>query len=215
MIPLSWQILDHIPQFIATMDKVVIIWGMYSFIHQLNLQNATAVADRALGRLPELKNRIKLLHGCQQQGNLSVVKDIKDLYKNLFIDLQQLGIAEHYYVIKNRIEILLKDEMHCYALQSSEQLLSDGMQKQLEQTKEDLLDFIDQLEDELMTIYRMSHYNFMHSLSNSFLKVFWFSIVIYMISHKLYQQAISLFIVGVIFLLCLKLYKQYMHNKNI
>lgn len=191
-----FQSLDHIPLFIGTMDKVVIIWGMFSFIHQLNLQNATAVADRALGRLPELKNGIRSLQGCVQDTDTDLIKNIQDMYKKLFIDLQQLDIATKYYTIKNRIEMLLKDELVCHQVIDNSKIDMTDVQLKFEQNKENTILFIDELEDELMKIYSISHQSFLHTLSKSFVRVTWISLVVYLISRHLYVGAISLFFVG-------------------
>ena len=218
------EIIGHIPGLLDIMNKVVTIWGLLNFVNQLSLQNASSVADRALGRLPGLKKGIEDLQGCliadqnlsDEEKKRNIAKNVASLtgtYQKLFVDLKQLGIAKQFYNIKNRIGILLKDELICH--DQKDQYLTDqfgdGWQDKFQQNKEELVSLIGQLEAELMNIFDMSQTgeNFITHFSNNLLRIVWFSLTIYMIQCQNMPWAGGIFIGGIMFFIA-----RYFHDKE-
>ena len=196
------NLIEYIPGFVAIMAQVVSIWGFLNFINQLSLQNATSVADRALGRLPGLRTAINSLRGDNIQDCREIMTNISDIYKRLFVDLKQLGIAKKYEGIKNRLAILLQKEKNIHEAKNNylEHELGGDWQAKVQQDKIIAIDFIDQLENELMNIFDMSYagQNFISHLSRNIMRVSWLSLVVYLISCQNLVGAGYTFVIGVI-----------------
>ncbi len=195
------QVINYIPGYVAIMAQVVSIWGFLNFINQLSLQNATSVADRALGRLPGLRTAINSLRGDNQNCH-EIMTNISDIYKRLFVDLKQLGIAKKYENIKNRLTILLQKEKNIHEARNNdlEHDFGGDWQQQVQKDKMMTIEFIDQLENELMNIFDMSYagQNFISHLSRNIMRVSWLSLIVYLISCQNFAWAGYVFVMGVI-----------------
>ncbi len=218
------EIIGHVPGYLDIMNKVVTIWGLLSFVNQLNLQNASTVADRALGRLPGLKKGIYDLQGCltnnqdisDKEKERIIAKNVTDLaalYHKLFVDLKQLGLAKQFYNIKNRMDVLLKDELICHDLKEKylEEQFGDGWQEKFQQSKESLVALIHELEAELMNVFDMSRTgeNFISHISNNLLRIIWLSLTIYLIQCQNMPWAGYIFVGGIILFVV-----RYFHDKE-
>ena len=194
--------IGHVPGYVAIMAQVVSIWGFLNFINQLSLQNSTSVADRALGRLPGLRSAINALRGDNVHDCREIMTNINDIYKRLFVDLKQLGIAKKYEGIRNRLAILLQKEKSIHDAKNNylEHELGSDWQEKFQHDKIITIDFIDQLENELMNIFDMSYagQNFISHLSRNIMRVSWLSLVVYLISCQNLVWASYTFVIGVI-----------------
>lgn len=192
------QFIEHLPAFVGIMAQVVSIWGFLNFINQLNLQNKTAVADRALGRLPGLRMAIRSLDVHSDKDLDDKVENITEIYRKLFIDLKQLGIAKKYQKISDALLILVQKEKIFHEEQN------------FNKQKLYIIDLIAKLEQELMNIFDMSYagQNFISHLSRNILQVTWISLVVYLIQNHSLVWAGNICVGGLILFQLISLIKE-------
>jgi hypothetical protein len=203
--------IEHIPAFVGVMAQVVSIWGFLNFINQLNLQNATLVADRALGRFPALRIAINSLPNNHIQESIDIVESIFEMYKRLFIDLKQLGIAKKYEKIKIKFTSLVENQNKYAGCEKKTIESEDGslLVSKIEKNKENILDMLITLENDLMNIFDMSFagQNFISHLSSNIVKVTWISLIVYLIQINHLIPAGIFFLSGVILLVLFWLFQ--------
>jgi hypothetical protein len=196
------QLATHVGPFLGVMGQVVTIWGFLNFINQLSLQNLTAVADRALSRLPGLKSAIFDLQICDEKDIAVCLDAINEITKRLYMDIKQLNIAKNY-DMKRRIAFLsdklgnvqdLKNNYLTYELGANwkhDTITSSQM----------TVAYIVRLEDQLLNIFDLSHASntFSTHLVTNVIYVSWISLMIYLVECQYIDFAGYLFVVGGIF----------------
>lgn len=195
---------SHIVPFMSIMGQVVTIWGFLNFMNQLNLQNITIVADRALGRLPGLKNQIFTLQrdqAAQPDQIEDTLENINEIMKRLYMDLKQLGIAQDYTMLE-RINLLSADYEDVAEKRKAYLVYECGSDCNLNSSASSAIkiSFIQKLENQLLNIFDLSHQGptFTNHLSTNVVYISWISFVIYLIECHYVEMALSLFAVGVI-----------------
>ena len=192
---------SHIAPFLGVMGQVVTIWGFLNFVNQLNLQNLTLVADRALGRLPGLKHAIFILKTCEEKDIQEALEQVNEITKRLYVDVKQLGIAGDY-DMKQRILLLSQQGDDVEAIRKNYLVYELGLdwQKHLAASFNLVVPFIQKLEIQLLEIFDLSHsgQTFIAHLSTNVVRISWFSLILYLIECNQLMWAGYLFICGVI-----------------
>jgi hypothetical protein len=208
------QLASHIVPFLAVMGQVVTIWGFLNFINQLNLQNLTLVADRALGRLPGLKHAIFVLK-TSNDNDIDVSLDrVSEITKRLNMDLKQLGIAQNY-AMKQRVSLLsqqVEDQLelkHNYLRFE----LGDHWNFQYKTSANMVIPWMQTLENDLLNIFDLSHagQTFVTHVATNVIRVGWFSLVIYLIECDQFNLSGYLFCAGI---LIFSVNRWMINNKN-
>ena len=201
MFDIITNLASHIAPFLGVMGQVVTIWGFLNFINQLNLQNLTLVADRALGRLPGLKNAIFILKTGEAKDAEESLDQINEITKRLSMDLKQLGIAQTY-DMKQRINLLSQQNVDINQLKKNylDYELGSGWSDSSKNSANMVVPFIQNIENELLNIFDLSHagQTFMTHLSTNVIRVSWFSLVVYLIECDIFTWAGYLFVLGIV-----------------
>jgi hypothetical protein len=198
MLNLVTQFATHISPFMTVMSQVVAIWGFLNFINQLNLQNLTLVADRALGRLSGFKTAIFNLKNCDQNDIEESLEHVNEITKRLYMDLKQLGMANNYDMV---YRIALLSPQNNFAEVRINYLKYElGSNWSNIHAANMIVPFIKKLEADLLNIFDLSHsgQTFVSHLLTNVIYISWFSFVIYIIELNNFAWAGYIFVVGVI-----------------
>ncbi len=207
MLQLILNFTTHIVPFMGVMGQVVTIWGFLNFMNQLNLQNLTLVADRALGRLPGLKNQIFILKNYTEQDadEIAITLDtINEIVKRLYMDLKQLGIAKNYDMLV-RINLLSQQNDDAYAAKTAYLHYELGSDCNIvyKTSSAMKIPFVQKLENQLLSIFDLSHQGqtFINHLSTNVIRISWVSLVIYLIECQYLVVAFYLLCLGIVAML--------------
>lgn len=195
------KFVPHIVPYMEIVGQIVTIWGFLNFINQLNLQNLTFIADRALGRLPRLKHAIFILKNSDDKDVDESLDEVNEIIKPLYMDLKQLGIAKNYNM-QQRIAFLadqnsdhnfVKNTYLKYELGSNWNVVyrsSFAMN----------IPFLQKLENELLNIVDISHsgQTFVNHLPTNIIGISWVSLVIYLIQCNKFSWSGYIFFIGLI-----------------
>ncbi len=197
------DVTTHIVPFMGVMGQVVTIWGFLNFMNQLNLQNLTLVADRALGRLPGLKNQIFILKNYTEQDGdkIAITLDtINEIVKRLYMDLKQLGMAKDYDML-TRINLLSQQNDDMYKIRTSYLYYELGSDVTIAYRTSSAMKipFVQKLENQLLNIFDLSRQGqtFMNHLSTNVIRISWFSLVIYLVECQYLIAACCLLCLGI------------------
>lgn len=183
MFNMTVNLAKHIAPFMTLMAQIVTIWGFLNFINRLNLQNLTLVADRALGRLPELRNAIFVLQSCSKEDLEAAFGEVSEINKRLHMDLKQLGIAKDYNM-HYRVSILSRNYTD---LEQARKIylkyeIGDDFHLAYKSSSMMIVPFIQKLENKLLSTFDLSRSKqaFGDQLLINVIRVSWFSLVIYL-----------------------------------
>ncbi|MDP3787748.1 MAG: hypothetical protein Q8Q60_00345 [Candidatus Chromulinivorax sp.] len=203
MLQMILQVTTHIVPFMGVMGQVVTIWGFLNFMNQLNLQNLTLVADRALGRLPGLKNQIFILKNYTEQDSdkIAITLDtINEIVKRLYMDLKQLGIAKNYDML-TRINLLSQQNDDMYKVKTTYLNYELGSDQSIvyKMSSAMKISFVQKLENQLLNIFDLSRQGqtFINHLSTNVIRISWFSLVIYLVECQYLTAAVYLLSLGI------------------
>ena len=201
MVIILTNFVPHIIPFMEVMGQVVTIWGFLNFINQLNLQNLTLVADRALGRLPGLKHAIFVLKTCDDKDIDESLDAVNEIVKPLYMDLKQLGIAKNY-DMKQRIGLLSDQNNHRDIVRRNylQYELGSDFNFSFRSSFAMKITFLQNLENELLHIFDLSHagQTFVNHLSTNVMGISWISLVIYLIQCNKFSWSGYIFLVGLV-----------------
>lgn len=201
MLNIVQKLVIHVVPFMTVIGQVVTIWGFLNFINQLNLQNLTLVADRALGRLPGLKNAIFVLKNCSENEIDQSLENVNEITKRLFMDLKQLGIA-HDYDMKSRIGLVSQriENMEEARMNYLTYELGSDWNVVYKASFYMPVPFLLKLENELLDIFDLSHSSqtFTNHLATNVIRISWISLVIYLVECQNFMWSGSIFLAGAI-----------------
>ncbi len=195
------KLASHTAPFLGVMGQVVTIWGFLNFINQLNLQNLTLVADRALSRLSGLKHAIFILKTSDEKDIETALDSVTQITKRLYMDLKQLGIAKDY-DMKHKISLLSQSDHTVQEIRTAYLQYELGSVWNANVAAVGMVvPYLQKLENQLLDIFDLSHggQTFMTHVRTNVLRVSWLSLVIYSIECHNFVIAASLFVCGVIF----------------
>jgi hypothetical protein len=193
---------SQIVPFMAVMGQVVAIWGFLNFMNQLSLQNLTLVADRALSRLPNLKNKIFILKNCSDQDIDQIdesLDQVNEIIKRLYMDIKQLGIAKDYNLQKSIV--LLSDQnpnRNRVKMTYLEYEMGQDWNIIYKSSTAMKIPFIQNLEAQLLNIFDLSHggQTFVNHLSTNVVRITWVSLIIYLLEMQDFVTACFVVVLG-------------------